>query len=196
MLKRISFTSSDPPQHLPLPRTPTLPLHSPSTSPGYNGTYFPPSDSSPLPPETLPTVERPTLHKTLASLSELLGALDEYRGALIGKSKAEKKVARLARELGGLYGDKVEGGARSEVIRESLFARLWIGYIPDSVRMPLWVVQALGAGAGMFEVLGVVDLGHAKAVQKEYESVNEVVGKWFKKVAVRPPSLSPLSDGI
>lgn len=36
----------------------------------------------------------------------------------------------------------------------------------------------------MFEVLGLVDLGHAKGVQKEYENVNEVVGKWFKKVAV------------
>ena len=44
----------------------------------------------------------------------------------------------------------------------------------------------MGAGAGMFEALAGVDTALAKVVQREYEAVNDVAGKFFKKVAVGP----------
>ena len=114
MLKRLSFTSDSATPFLAPPtpgaRTPNDSSPNPrSTSPSYP---FPPTPTG-------AQVERTTLHKSLTSLSALLVALDEYRSLVAGLARAERKVGKLSRELGGTFGDKVEGGARSEVVGES-----------------------------------------------------------------------------
>lgn len=49
--------------------------------------------------------------------------------------------------------------------------------------------KALIASAAMWETLSEVDVKLAKAVQKEYETANDLAGKFFKKIAVRYRSL-------
>lgn len=57
-----------------------------------------------------------------------------------------------------------------------------------SCSRPSMTASALQASSSMFEAFGEVDLKHAKFVKKEYESLNELAGKWFAKTSVR---LSP-----
>ncbi|GAA5911232.1 hypothetical protein JCM5296_001328 [Sporobolomyces johnsonii] len=177
MLKRISGTFSQSSDHLlPPPRSPsgaTIPLPSPpnvlsrsdpSPSPSYPFPYTPASSQ---PTKKQQQLDRPTLHKTLAALSALLVALDELRESTGAQAKAQKRVAKAAKELAGCWGDKVAQGAREPVVGESS------------------VSDALLASAGMYETLADVDAKHAKAVQQEYESINDLSSKYFKKTAVQ-----------
>jgi len=43
----------------------------------------------------------------------------------------------------------------------------------------------------MYDTLGEVDSKLAKVVQSDYEAVNELASKYFKKTAVRRKSTSP-----
>lgn len=123
MLKRLSFNSSDP----------ALPLPSPNGAPGFNSGYpfpqaqaqaspsfYPASPSNPNgPPPSAPlTIERDTLHKSLESFSELLVALDTYRGLLTQVAKAERGLGESCKNLSGLFGNKAEQGGRNEIICE------------------------------------------------------------------------------
>jgi hypothetical protein len=125
-LKRLSWNSTGDQQqpHLvpPSGRSPQPGTHtplsyaiSPRSAPSSPSYPFP---IVPAPPVFKPQVERPTLHKSLAALSGLLVALDEYRDLSAASAKAQKKVAKACKEVAATFGDKVEPGARSEVICE------------------------------------------------------------------------------
>ncbi|GAA6038814.1 hypothetical protein JCM8097_002908 [Rhodosporidiobolus ruineniae] len=176
MLKRISGTftkdgSGDPAFLVPPSRagaasssprsSPTLnsiPLPTSPSSPSYPFPYVPPTAPPPGPSRTL---DRTVLHKSLASLSALLVALDELRETSSARAKAEKRVAKAVKDLAGGFSEKAAGaGGKSEV-----------------------VVEALAGVAGMYEALSEVDAKHAKGVEKEYEGVNEACSKYLKKTA-------------
>lgn len=100
--------------------------------------------------------------------------------------KALKKVAKCSKELSQGFGDKVECGARNEVVCESfLFAQARKRLKGGTDERALVAVSALLAANGMFEALAETDAKHAKVIQRQYEEVNEVVGRAFKKIAVR-----------
>ncbi|KAL8292535.1 hypothetical protein RQP46_001147 [Phenoliferia psychrophenolica] len=167
MMKRLSFSKDAEPYLVPpslqgttpgspsaAPRTPLSAPPSPSRSyppsPTQQGSYFP----------VQPVVERPTLHKSLAALSGVLVSLDEVRDLVARIGKAQKKLSKSQRELASTFGDKVEPGARSEI-----------------------VAAALMASASMFEALSEVDGRQAKFLQKEYEAANDLSAKVFKRIA-------------
>ncbi|GAA5930728.1 hypothetical protein JCM10213_000794 [Rhodosporidiobolus nylandii] len=144
------------PRGSPSSQTTAHPLGSPS-SPSYPFPYVPPA-ASPTPGRSF---ERKTLHQSLAALSAVLVALDEVRDTTAARAKAEKRLAKAVRDFGGGFSAKAAGPAgASEVI-----------------------VEALGGCAGMYETLAEVDGKHAKAVQKEYEAVNELASRYFRKTA-------------
>ena len=119
MLKRLSFSNPTEPFLVPpslqaasTPRTPLSADPSRSAPPSptqQQGSYFP----------ALPVVERATLHRSLAALSGLLVALDEVRDLAARLAKANKKVGKAQKELASTFGDKVEPGARSDVVGQS-----------------------------------------------------------------------------
>lgn len=156
------------------PRTsPSLPP--PQLSPASTGASYPfpytPAPPSPSAPPVSRSIDRSTLHKTLASLSTLLVALDELRETTTARAKAQKKVAKAVRELAGGFSDKAAGeGGKSEVI-----------------------VRALQGAEGMLDALD--DTKYAKGLEKDYEGLNGLVEKYFKKTAVRSffPSSTPFS---
>ncbi|GJN94454.1 hypothetical protein Rhopal_007534-T1 [Rhodotorula paludigena] len=194
MLKRLSgpFSkdSSEPALLLPPPPGPrSFSSSSPRTSPSLRAVSLPPvspiqrtgrgvgaSPGYPFPQQTAPPspsharsasgsqqgIERATLHKTLAALSGLLVALDELRDTKLAESKAERRVAKALKEVAGGFTEKGAGGAggKSDV-----------------------VVEALASASTMLDTLGEVDGKHAKAVQKEYEALNDRVSKFFKRTA-------------
>ncbi|GAA6004622.1 uncharacterized protein JCM10292_005695 [Rhodotorula paludigena] len=194
MLKRLSgpFSkdSSEPALLLPPPPGPrSFSSSSPRTSPSLRPVSLPPvspiqrtgrgggaSPGYPFPQQTAPPspsharsasgsqqgIERATLHKTLAALSGLLVALDELRETKLAESKAERRVAKALKEVAGGFTEKGAGGAggKSDV-----------------------VVEALMSASTMLDTLGEVDGKHAKAVQKEYEALNDLVSKFFKRTA-------------
>lgn len=113
-------------------------------------------------------IDRQALHKTLSSLSNLLIALDDLRETSLARAKAEKRLAKAAREVSSGFGERAGGGRCDEAY------------------------EALSAAAEMLETLQEVDEGHAKLVKKEYEGVNESVGRYFRKTSVRTePYASP-----
>ncbi|KAK4703168.1 hypothetical protein P7C70_g3051, partial [Phenoliferia sp. Uapishka_3] len=165
MLKRISFNKEPEPYLVP----PSLQPQYNSVAPGSPRTPLPPSPSRSAPPSPSlqnqtqagsyfpiqPTVDRPTLHRSLAALSNLLVALDEVRDLAGKTAKANKKVAKAQRELGATFGDKVENGARSDIVGAALLA-----------------------SAGMFENLSEVDGKHAKKEEKSFdETISALDGK-------------------
>ncbi|KAM0746114.1 hypothetical protein T439DRAFT_360689 [Meredithblackwellia eburnea MCA 4105] len=182
MLKRLSFNSKDdvsyliPPAHQP-PSSPSSPSRtSPLPSPTHlqlqqlQGSYFPP----------IPSISRPTLHKTLTALTALLVAWDELRDLAASTARAEKRFARALRELGSGFGQasvsasaSVSDGGRGEVVEKSL-----------------------AATASLFDALGEVDLKYSKLMQKEYEGTNELVGKFFKKIAKEEKALDELLSSL
>lgn len=114
------------------------------------------------------SIDRPALHKTLSSLSNLLVALDDLRETSLARSKAEKRLAKAAREVASGFGEKAQGGRCDEAY------------------------EALSAAAEILEVLQDVDEGQAKLVKKEYEGVNESIGRFFKRTSVRTVCFSLL----
>lgn len=187
MLKRLSFNSSDP----------ALPLPSPNGALGFNSypfppaasqsspSFYPPSPSNPNgpPPSASLTIERDTLHKSLESFSELLVALDTYRGLLAQVAKAERGLGESCKNLSGMFGNKAEVGGRNEVICE-------YGQ-PDSLHTAKKLIpindldKALNSNSAFFESLAEVDSKYSKVAQKEFQALNETSSKFFKKIAVR-----------
>ncbi|GAA5820948.1 hypothetical protein JCM11251_001890 [Rhodosporidiobolus azoricus] len=179
MLKRISFQKDKEPAFLippgrsaaggsssPSNRSPRL---SPSSAPVQLPQPAPYSPSYPfphVPPPIAPSsavraLDRATLHKTLASLSALLIALDELRDTTAARARAEKRVVKATKELAGGFTEKTAGsGGRSEV-----------------------VFEGLSGGAVLYETLAELDQKAAKGFEKDYEAVNEVVARFFKKTA-------------
>ncbi|GAA5878820.1 hypothetical protein JCM8547_004842 [Rhodosporidiobolus lusitaniae] len=179
MFKRLSFNKEDtstaylvPPLASgpsvltkPSPRSsPTFsssPLPNPASpsSPSYPFPYTPASPS--IPTSAAKSLDRPVLHKSLASLSALLVALDDYRSTTLARSKATKRLSKAVRDLSSGFTEKQAGKeGKSEV-----------------------VVEALVGAAGMWEVLQEVEGKYAKGVEKDYEGVNKVAEAWFRKTA-------------
>lgn len=132
MLKRLSggFNTNEP-YLVP----PSLQQQAPSQSPRSRPLSLPPSPARSAPPSPnnassnqgsyfplVPQVDRPTLHRSLGALSSLLVALDEVRDLAQRTAKAHKRVAKVEREIAASFGDKVENGARNDVIGELVVA--------------------------------------------------------------------------
>ncbi|ORY76296.1 hypothetical protein BCR35DRAFT_305969 [Leucosporidium creatinivorum] len=165
-LKRLNWnnSSTDPAQPNLLPPGARSPGYAHTPSPQQSPGASPSSPAYPFPSipaaASKPQVERQTLHRSLSAVSSLLVALDALREVSQAQAKALKNVAKAEKELAICFGDKVEPGARNDVI-----------------------ASALQASSSMFETLAEVDLKHAKVVKKEYESLNELAGKWFTKTS-------------
>lgn len=169
MLKRLSFTNQAEPYLVPpslqsqggqsppgSPRTPLSanlppsPSRSAPSSPSQQpqgGSYFP----------LQPIVDRPTLHRSLAALSGLLVCLDEVRDLAARIAKANKKAAKAQRDLASTFGDKVENGARSDIVGQSHTQGATVG--PRA--------RSIGASAHVLVVL----LGNSNGVDGEFEHV-------------------------
>lgn len=191
-LKRLSWNSStDPAQPNLLPPGTRSPGYAHTPSPQHSPVASPSSPAYPFPTVpaavTRPQVERQTLHRSLSAVSSLLVALDAFREVSLAQAKALKNVAKAERELAMCFGDKVEPGARNDVIGElsSCSDCRRSELISPSRARPSVIASALQASSAMFETLAEVDSKHAKVVKKEYESLNELAGKWFTKTSVR-----------
>ncbi|GAA5926487.1 uncharacterized protein JCM15063_000288 [Sporobolomyces koalae] len=167
MLKRLSGTFSQSSDQLLVPPplgSPNLAFASsapssprqlyPSTSPRHQSFPFP--DTTPA-----RVLDRQTLHKSLKLLSNVLVALDDLRQATLVQSKAEKHLAKGLKELAvEAWGDKSPNSSRDNHIAEALLA-----------------------SASMYEALAENESKLAKLVQIDYEAVNELASKYFKKTA-------------
>ncbi|KAI5477025.1 hypothetical protein MNV49_006901 [Pseudohyphozyma bogoriensis] len=156
--KRLSFTNELAPSPAATagPSSPSSPSKRstelpPTATPTTSGFPFP--HSAPPPP----SIERGTLHKSLAALAALLEAVDELRDVGARMAKAEKRVGKAVKELALTFQDKSGG---SDII-----------------------ASTLTASERMMGDLADVDLKTAKQVQASYESVNSVASKFFKQVA-------------
>lgn len=117
MLKRLSFNST--PLDSPL-------LYPPSPAGGFQRQQSPnqnptssSSNSFPFPSTVAqPAISSETLHNTIAKLTILLIALDEYRTLSLHIAKCEMKIGKALSDLS--YGFTVKGsggeGGRSEVV--------------------------------------------------------------------------------
>lgn len=122
-LKRLSWNRSTDPAHPNLlPPGARSPSYAHTPSPQHSPLASPSSPAHPFPnvPAAAPKsqVERQTLHRSLSAVSSLLVALDAFREVSQAQSKALKNVAKAERELALCFGDKVEPGARNDVIGE------------------------------------------------------------------------------
>ncbi|GAA5992406.1 hypothetical protein JCM5350_000966 [Sporobolomyces pararoseus] len=189
MLKRLSGTFSQSSDQLllvpPPPISPNLLSFSNSapSSPhslyrqgqqgGGGGYPFPPVNNVPPPPPTTTlaqqTIDRSSLHKTLQSISNLLVALDELRSASLIHSKAEKKLGKALKELA------ISGWSSSTTTGENSKKNI--------VEKDSTIPDALLASSTMFETFGETDSKFSKLIQHQYEQINDLTNKYFKKTA-------------
>jgi hypothetical protein len=128
-----------------------------------------------------PLADRADVHKSCKSLETLLGVLNDYCEAVGAMALLQKKLAKALRETAGLKVTKEIPGASIYVLSQCHMAFLAPG-----------TANAMNISASIFETLSDIDSKFSKFVDKEYDTVSTEVRKWFKKLAVSTPLISPI----
>lgn len=142
---------------------------------------------------TTAAIDTATLHKSLKAIETLLVTLDECTELQNRLAKAEKRLARNARDLADDIGDSKatrkqtkpsvpsthgDHNSTGEYMYSSTVSIASTDEVPYAN-----AVQALISSSSFFDILSEVSTKSSKLIQKEYDNVNEVCGKIFKRIA-------------